>query len=291
MMRIFLSYHSPDESAALALKAAIAAREPAFRLFFAPSSLNAGAFWLPRIGAAIAEADAFLLLLGNGLGAWQKLEYYEALDRRARDPAFPIVPVVTTATTPGLPFLRQLHWIGTPAPHADPHLSAIIAALKGEALAEVAQPWRATNPYRGLPALREEDAAYFFGRDAETVEILRLIEQRGGKQIALIGNSGVGKSSLVQAGVIGALKRQRWPGTDEAASGLLKWPSQLKASRSWAYLTIRPGENPIRAVASAFTALWFAERGDPKRHDWVDGWEARLNGKGRLRELLDDTQA
>ena len=143
---VFLSYHSPDETAALALKAAIEARERASRVFFAPSSLNAGAFWLPRIGTAITEADAFLLLLGNGLGAWQKLEYYEALDRRARDPAFPIVPVVTTATTPGLPFLRQLHWIGTPAPHTDPHLSAIIGALKGEALAEVSRPWRATNP-------------------------------------------------------------------------------------------------------------------------------------------------
>ena len=44
-------------------------------------------------------------------------------------------------------------------------------------------------------------------------------------------------------------------------------------------------------MASAFTGLWFAERGDPKRHDWVDGWEARLIGKGRLKELLDDTQA
>jgi signal transduction histidine kinase len=29
-----------------------------------------------------------------------------------------------------------------------------------------------------LPALREEDAAYFFGRDTETAEILRLVEQR-----------------------------------------------------------------------------------------------------------------
>src|SRR5262245_9003115 len=115
MMRVFLSYHSPDEAAALAIKVAIEACERSFRVFFAPQSLSAGTFWLPHIGQAIREADAFLLLIGNSLGAWQKLEYYEALDRRAREPSFPVVPIVVTAATPGLPFLRQLHWIATSA--------------------------------------------------------------------------------------------------------------------------------------------------------------------------------
>ena len=54
---------------------------------------------------------------------------------------------------------------------------------------------------------------------------------------------------------------------------------------------MRPGENPIRALAFAFAELWFDQRGDPKRYDWVDGWEARLKGPGRLAELLDETQA
>jgi hypothetical protein len=288
-MRIFLSYHSVDETAASTLKGAIEAREPQTKVFFAPYALRGGAFWLLRLGTEIAEADAFLLLLGaRGVGEWQKIEYYEALDRRIRNPAFPVVPVVTAATAPGLPFLRQLHFIATVAPQADPALATIIGALKGEAIVEADKPWRTTNPYRGLPALREEDAAYFFGREAKTAEILRAIEQRPGRLIALIGNSGVGKSSLLQAGVIGTLKRQRWPNVGNEQE---TWPARLRSSRSWVYLTTRPAENPIRALAAAFTGLWFEERGDPRRLEWTDGWEARLTSKGRLAELIDDTQA
>src|SRR5262249_16798153 len=161
-------------------------------------------------------------------------EYYEALDRRAREASFPLVPVITS-TAPGLPFLRQLQWISTSEPQQDPHLTAIISALKGDPIAEANKPWQVVNPYRGLLSLREENAAYFFGREAETADILHSIKQRSGKLIALIGNSGVGKSSLVQAGVIGALRRQRWPSDDDANASMAAWPSELKASRSWAY--------------------------------------------------------
>jgi Novel STAND NTPase 1/Stimulus-sensing domain/TIR domain/Sensor N-terminal transmembrane domain len=288
-MRVFLSYHSPDASIALSLKQAIEARDSGLKIFFAPQSLSAGDLWLPSLAEAMRDADAVLLLVGNSLGAWQKLEYYEALDRRAREPSFPVVPVIT-GKAPGLPFLRQLQWVISSVPHQDPQLTAIIGALKGDPIAETEKPWRIVNPYRGLLSLREDDAAYFFGRAAETADVLKSIQHWKGKLIALIGNSGVGKSSLVQAGIIGSLKRRRWPGEDGTAS-TVAWPTELKASRSWAYLTMKPGENPIRSLAYAFTDLWFQGHGDPKRHDWVDGWESRLATRGRLSELLDDTES
>ena len=73
---------------------------------------------------------------------------------------------------------------------------------------EPPEPWRIINPYRGLLALEEQDADFFFGRDLETCAILDTIIAKPSRLIALIGNSGVGKSSLVQAGVVGSLKRQ-----------------------------------------------------------------------------------
>ena len=78
-------------------------------------SLRAGGYWLPELAKEIAEATAFVLLVGeNGLGPWQVTEYYEALDRRVKEPDFPVVLVLLEGQpAPGLPFLRQLHWIVT----------------------------------------------------------------------------------------------------------------------------------------------------------------------------------
>ena len=51
--------------------------------FSRPRALRAGGFWLPELAQGIAEATAFILLIGEkGIGPWQAMEYYEALDRR-----------------------------------------------------------------------------------------------------------------------------------------------------------------------------------------------------------------
>jgi WD40 repeat protein len=70
-------------------------------------------------------------------------------------------------------------------------------------------------PYPGLLAFQEEDAAIFFGRNEEILEGLETLEQlqRRGREaprlLLLLGASGSGKSSLVRAGLIPRLKRDR----------------------------------------------------------------------------------
>ena len=58
--------------------------------------------------------------------------------------------------------------------------------------------------------MEEKDSDYFFGRTRETLETLEALAALGRLPV-IIGNSGVGKSSLAQAGVLAALKRQAWP--------------------------------------------------------------------------------
>jgi hypothetical protein len=67
----------------------------------------------PALAKEIDEAEAFVLLVGeNGLGPWQTLEYYEARDKLVKLPQFPVVLLLPDGhAAPGLPFLRQLHWI------------------------------------------------------------------------------------------------------------------------------------------------------------------------------------
>ena len=76
MRRWFLSYHSPDQALAERLKAALERKDTDAQVFFAPSSLRAGGFWSRALAEEIAQADAFILLVGEkGVGDWQELEY------------------------------------------------------------------------------------------------------------------------------------------------------------------------------------------------------------------------
>jgi hypothetical protein len=92
-------------------------------------------------------------------------------------------------------------------------------------------------PYRGLDAFTELDATYFFGRDRLVSETLaRLAEQRDGTAVvAVVGRSGAGKSSLLQAGVLPAIR----------AGGL-----RVPGARTWPQLTLTPGDHPVHALAS-----------------------------------------
>lgn len=283
-MLVFLSYHNEDYSYADSFKRVIERADPEIIIFMAPHNFNLGTFWVPAISNAITSSDGFLFLIGERTGNWQLMEYYEALDRKVKQAhcTFPLVPVKIAERLPNVPFLGQFHWIERIDPNDTLILPAILSALKGKQIPAVLAPWQALNPYRGLEALREEDSEFFFGRAGKTAEILNAIIQQQGKLITLIGNSGVGKSSLVQAGVIGSLKQQRWP--DQG-----NWPEQLKDSRTWLYLIIRAHDDPIREVASAFTKLWFKNPTDPRRPQCADTWREHLINKGHLKDLIDAT--
>jgi hypothetical protein len=72
MRRWFLSYHSPDQALAEHLKAALERKDPNARVFFAPASLRAGGFWSKALADQIAQADAFILLVGErGSPGWR----------------------------------------------------------------------------------------------------------------------------------------------------------------------------------------------------------------------------
>jgi hypothetical protein len=90
-------------------------------------------------------------------------------------------------------------------------------------------------PYRGLDAFREEDSAFFFGRgsaDDPNSPIGELVSKvREHPFVMVVGRSGSGKSSLVYAGLLPALRREH--------------------DRFWNVLSLRPGPEPLRALAAA----------------------------------------
>ncbi len=78
-------------------------------------------------------------------------------------------------------------------------------------------PLVAANPYKGLRAFQAADAPDFFGREALTERLLARLKEGGeaNRFLAVVGPSGSGKSSVVKAGLVPALRRGALPGSDQ----------------------------------------------------------------------------
>lgn len=97
----------------------------------------------------------------------------------------------------------------------------------GGICANISQDVILTCPYRGLFAFREEDAPFFFGREAFTNQLAAAINRK--QLVAVIGASGSGKSSAVFAGLI----------------------PQLRSQENWLIISHRPGDRPFFSLATA----------------------------------------
>jgi hypothetical protein len=99
----------------------------------------------------------------------------------------------------------------------------------------VAEPVR-LNPFPGLRPFRPDEEHLFFGREHQIDRMVdKLARQRF---LAVVGTSGSGKSSLVNCGLRPALHRGYM-----AAAGA-----------AWRIATLRPGSQPIAALAHALAA-------------------------------------
>lgn len=87
-------------------------------------------------------------------------------------------------------------------------------------------------PYPGMVPFSEAQRDLFFGREREIEEAVERLRQH--PFLAVIGPSGSGKSSLIYAGVIPALRKSRRFGAGE-----------------WAIRIMRPGQQPLAALAEA----------------------------------------
>ena len=92
-------------------------------------------------------------------------------------------------------------------------------------------------PYKGLLVFTKEDSNFFYGREALTQEIISQLKKTS--FLAILGASGSGKSSVVQAGVLPQL---------EAKGLYCDRSNQLQLCQTW---VMRPGDNPISALAKS----------------------------------------
>jgi hypothetical protein len=113
------------------------------------------------------------------------------------------------------------------------------------------KPFDGRCPYKGLDVFEEEDAELFFGREWLIADLVGRVKES--RAVFIIGPSGSGKSSLVRAGSIHALKQ-----------------GKIRNRDHWLYETTRPGREPLEAPALAFSCLKSPELADYFRRNVVD---------------------
>ena len=246
---VFLSYNSRDSAIVEVLAEQL--RTEGLTPFLDRWYLVLGRPWPQALEEALANSRACAVLVGpHGLGRWQAREMYAALNRQVQETDYSVIPVLLPGAE-GVPsrFLDLNTWADLRLGVSDKAaLLRLLAGIRGEApgpdvLASFAAVVR---PYVGLRAFREEDADFFCGREAFTE---RLVEAVGRASfLAVVGPSGSGKSSVVLAGLIPALRQGALPG-----------------SETWEIATFTPGDRPLRRLAAPLVALLEPEIGEVDR--------------------------
>ncbi|MFE3291683.1 WD40 repeat domain-containing protein [Rhodococcus sp. NPDC059234] len=202
----------------------------------------------PALKTVVSESSA----LGRALGADKQVSVQRLSDWRSGKR----VPASFDSVRPVLVVLiriaQELHGAQPPAPglysvkrwHEWWRDAREGGTVRGRAESAkpvaAAPPVSGMRPYRGLEPYRVEDARLFFGRSASLRGLADAVISAQGQGLVIVtGASGVGKSSMVQAGLVPDLAR-RDPDSEVAAC---------------ASVVFTPGPNPLDAMSEALPEL------------------------------------
>jgi hypothetical protein len=245
---IYLSHNSADKPAVevIARKLKDARVEP----WLDKWNLVPGGNFQSASADALRSCANFAVFIGpKGVGDWSREEILVAQDRAAKEAGFRLIPILL----PGVPdpfdysklppFLTQRTWVDFRKGLDDVRaLRVLINAIKGKPPGPDGAHGQADDicPYRGLDVFNEEDAEFFFGREQD---VQRLVEKlKATRFLAVLGASGSGKSSLVRAGLIPALRT-----------------GALPQSETWMICVFKPGSRPLSTLTAKLLYLSLGE--------------------------------
>jgi energy-coupling factor transporter ATP-binding protein EcfA2 len=156
----------------------------------------------------------------------------------------------------------------------------LLTALPGIVSTPDIDPADIPNPFKGLEAFQQTDAAIFFGREDLTAKLLDKLAANK-RFIAIVGPSGSGKSSLVRAGLIPKIR-----------------DGKLTASEKWRLVIFTPGHRPTEALATRLLPVMGSDRlvpeivqilesGPNTLHQLIEGILADEDQHGRVVLVID----
>jgi WD40 repeat protein len=209
---IFISHSSHDNAVAGEIMAWLKGEgyERVFLDFDKDSGLDAGKEWEQELYEKIRRCQAIILLVTP---KWVESKWCFVEFAQARALGKVIFPVLVTAADASLlgPVLNTVQaeqWNDDGRRHLAGRLQEVAGEIaKGYHWESGGQPWP------GIMSFEFEDRAVFFGRDPEIRLICERLEARrvhgGARLVMIVGASGSGKSSVLKAGVLPYLGRNR----------------------------------------------------------------------------------
>jgi TIR domain len=238
---IFLAYSRPDVEAVDAIRRHLAKK--GLKAFVDGLQVNVGEDFLEITRRALQESRACAVIVGpSNTYPWGSELLRTLLEAKDRATGLRFLPVLLpgAALPPSdvvPPFLAGLHWLRLEQLDNDVELDQLVEALVADEVQARGKTERVyANPYKGLAPFDEADARIFFGREELVDRMVRNLEDA--RFLAVIGASGVGKSSVVRAGVIPALRHGGIPGSER-----------------WHCVVMRPVAQPVRALFEALAAV------------------------------------
>jgi WD40 repeat protein len=204
--QLFVSHSSGDNELAAQVKGCLAdlGYESVFLDFDPTGGLVPGQAWRDQLFENLDACDAVVFITTPKSIASQWCHSELALTRWLRKPILALL-VDGCAPHPLTADLQGLHV--TPA---DIDRDRVRSALTALGLDQEARWDPSRSPFPGLRAFDESYAAVFFGRDRQIDQLRQLVDppsrSREGAIVPVLGPSGSGKSSLVRAGLVPALR-------------------------------------------------------------------------------------
>jgi tetratricopeptide (TPR) repeat protein len=271
--RIFISHSSQDQKQAEDLKAWLGSIgfEQIFLDFDKHAGIPPGADWERTLYREIGRTQAVILILTKNWfdSKWCFAEFTQA--RALGKAIFALIESPTGETTVVSSDIQHVNLIENRRDGLESlsrELTRVALSAQGGFDWEVGRP-----PYPGLLSFEAADAAIFFGRDDDVLRAIEHINARrvhgGAKLVAIIGGSGSGKSSVLKAGILPRIARDK--------RNFLVAPP------------FRPGSDPIHSLLGALQGIDLSlTRADL---DTIDGPDKGLALIDRLRVSAKTPQA
>jgi WD40 repeat protein len=206
--------------------------------------IHGGEQWQEEIYRGIERSQIVVVCLSPDA---VKSEWVQREVLTARKQEKFIIPIMAVnaqrelVQVPELDWMQNVHFINFEERYEEalPELLLAIPGKRRLGIYDSVDPNNIPNPFKGLEAFQQTDAAFFFGRETLIDKCLnRLRQDRPTRFLAVVGASGSGKSSLVRAGVLPALRA-----------------GKLRGSDTWRIIIFTPGSNPIDALSQRLAPL------------------------------------